>query len=151
MTGTREEGHAFQPDGGDFCTPDAQPDAGVDPAPGSTRSLLEDVEDLLLDARTYFDAELTYQVSRASFVGGSIKRIAVFGIAALVLALFAFCALTIGLIIALTPLVTAWGATAIVVGAMLLVAFLLVRAAAKNWSEMMSVINDKHPDAEEEG
>lgn len=150
MTGTREEGPAIQPDGGEFRTPDAQPDAGVDPAPGSTRSLLEDVEDLLLDARTYFDAELTYQKSRASFVGGSIKRIAVLGIGALVLALFAFGALTIGLIIALTPLVTAWGATAIVVGAMLLVVFLLVRAAASNWSEMMSVINDKHPDEEEE-
>lgn len=149
MTGAREEEPAIQPDSGEFRAPGA-PDDGDDPSPGSTRSLLEDIEDLLVDARTYLDAELSYQKSRASFVGGSIKRIAVFGIGAVVLALFAFGALTIGLIIALTPLVTAWGATAIVVGALLLVVFLLLRAAASHWDEMMSVINDKHPDEEGE-
>lgn len=149
MTGAREEEPAIQPDSGAFRAPGA-PDGGADPSSGSTRSLLEDIEDLLVDARTYLDAELSYQKSRASFVGGSIKRIAVFGIGALVLALFAFGALTIGLIIALTPLVTAWGATAIVVGALLLIVFLLLRAAAGHWSEMMSVINDEHPDEEGE-
>ncbi len=149
MNPEREEGPAILPDSGDIHLPDP-PDGGDEPSPGGTRSMLEDIEDLLLDARTYFDAELSYQKSRASFVGGSIKRIAVFGIGAVVLALFAFGALTVGLIIALTPLVTAWGATAIVVGAMLLLVFLLVRAAAGTWEEMMSVINDKDPGEEEE-
>ncbi len=143
--GAREEEPANQPDSGELCTPSAR-NEGDDPSPGSTRSLLEDVEDLLVDARTYLDAELSYQKSRASFIGGSIKRIAAFGIGAVVLALFAFGALTIGLVIALTPLLTAWGATAIVVGTLLLGVLLLLKAASSHWNEMMSVINDKQPD-----
>ncbi len=143
------EGPASQPGSGNGSEP-GTPDGGDDPSPGATCSLVDDIEDLISDARTYVDAELTYQKSRAAYVGHNLKRMIAFGIAALVLALFAFGALTVGLIIALTPLVTAWGATAIVVGVMLLVVFLLVRGAASSWREMMSAINDKDDGAMQE-
>lgn len=149
MSQERDQDPAVLPDSGDIRLPEP-PDGGDNPSPSAARSLVDDIEDLIGDARTYFDAELTYQKSRASFVGGSIKRIIAFGFGALLLGLFAFGALTVGLIIALTPLVTAWGATAIVVGVMLLAVFLLVRGAAKSWAEMMSVIKDTPADEEDD-
>jgi len=122
--------------------------SGAADAPGAQRSLVDDIEDLVNDARTYFDAELTYQKTRASFVGACIKRAISMGLAALLVATFAVIGLTIGLIIALTPHLTAWGATAVVVGVMLLGAFLLVRGAASAWKQMMAAIQE---DSEEEG
>lgn len=130
-------------------TPVAQPESsGVEEAPETQRSLVDDIEDLVHDARTYFDAELTYQKTRASFVGACIKRALGMGLAALLVATFALIGLTVGLIIALTPLLSAWGATAVVVGVMLLAVLFLVRGAANAWKEMMAAIQE---DAEEEG
>jgi len=126
-----------------------QPDpSGEEDAPEAQRSLVDDIEDLVHDARTYFDAELTYQKTRASFVGTCIKRVIGMGLAALLVATFALIALTVGLIIALTPYLTAWGATAVVAGALLLGVALLARAVAGAWRELMAAI---HEDGEEEG
>jgi hypothetical protein len=108
-----------------------------------TRSLLDDLEDLLFDAGTWLDAELTYQKTRASFVVGSFKRTVLLGAVGAVFAVFAMVGLTVGLIIALTPLVTAWGATAIVAGGLFLAAYLAVRRAGSAWSDMMEAIHEK--------
>jgi hypothetical protein len=107
-----------------------------------SRSVLEDVEELLVDARTWFDAEVTYQKTRAGFVGSSLKFAFAFGIGALIAVLLLLVALTVGLLIALTPLVTAWGATAIVVVSLGLVAILLMRAASNRWRELMGAIRE---------
>ncbi|MCL6251135.1 phage holin family protein [Altererythrobacter sp. KTW20L] len=112
----------------------------------STRSLLDDLEDLLFDARTWLDAELTYQKTRAAFVVGSFKRTILMGAVGAVFALFAMVGLTVGLIIALTPLVTAWGSTAIVAGGLFLAAYLAVRRAGTAWSDMMDAINETGTD-----
>jgi hypothetical protein len=133
----REEAPAVQPDS-----------SGADDAPEAQRTLVDDIEDLVHDARTYFDAELTYQKTRASFVGACIKRAIGMGFAALLAVIFALIGLTVGLIIALTPHLTAWGATTLVVGLLLLLVFILVRSAANAWKDMMAAIQDK---AEEEG
>ena len=106
----------------------------------ASRSLLDDVEALYRDARTYLDAELSYQKTRASFVADRVKTTIVFGVVAGFLAILATIGLTVGLIIALTPLVTAWGATAIVVGVLLLLAYLMVRKASSAWSNMTAVM-----------
>jgi len=98
------------------------------------RSLIDDIEAFIDDGRTYLNAELTYQKTRASFVTNRAGKTAVFGIGAAVLGLLAGIGLTVGLIIALTPLITAWGATAVVVGVLLLGAFLLMRRASSNWT-----------------
>ena len=122
------------------ATPAAS-EAGVPPA-GPPRSLLDDAEDLLVDVRTWAEAELAYQRTRARFVGHSAKRAIALGIAGALFALFALGGLTVGLIIALTPHLTAWGATAVVVVALLVLAFLAVNAAGKAWREGMDAINE---------
>lgn len=115
----------------------------------SQRSLLDDIEALIDDARTYLDAELSYQKTRASFVSDRLKKTVVFGAGAALIVFLALIGLTVGLIIALTPLLTGWGATAVVVGLMLLVAYILVRKAGRNWSSMMGVIQSDDPDADQ--
>lgn len=111
------------------------------------RSLFDDFEALIDDARTYFDAELSYQKSRAGFVANRIKKVVALGAVAAYFAVLATIGLTVGLIIALTPLISAWGATAVVVLALLLIAYLLVRAASKNWKEMMSAMSPPPEDS----
>ena len=107
------------------------------------RSVIDDVEALISDARTYVDAEMSFQKSRVAFIGSSVGRAAAFGAGAAIIALVAAIAIAVGLVIALAPLVTAWGATAIVGGALLLTAYLLVRTAAKTWREMTVTLGEK--------
>ena len=151
MVQMREDGLARSIDPGEPSGTSPYPDSGL-PGPDSTdggaqRSLIEDVEALVDDARTYLDAELTYQKTRASFVSDRLKKTIVFGAAAAVLGLVALIGLTVGLIIALTPLITGWGATAVVVGLELVVVFMLLKRAARNWNSMMGVVRADDPDA----
>lgn len=103
------------------------------------RSLLEDVEALIEDGKTYLEAELAFQKSRAAYVAQGAKGIAAFGALAAGLAVLALIGLTVGLILALTPLITAWGATAVVVGALLIGAGLCVRAALTRWRRIARI------------
>ncbi len=119
-----------------------QAEAHAKSAPQDQRSVIDDIEALIDDARTYFDAELRYQKSRAAFVTDRLKRGIGFVVVSLVLGLLAAVGLTVGLIIALTPLITAWGATAVVVLTLLLIAFLLVRAAAQAFSSVKMAFNE---------
>lgn len=105
--------------------------------------MLDGIEALISDARTYVDAELSYQKSRAAFVGDKVKRTLGYGIAAVLIAFIGILALAIGLIIALAPLVTAWGATAIVAGVILIIAIWLALTAARNWSSMIDALGSK--------
>lgn len=112
---------------------------------GDTRSLVDDLDELLFDATTWFDAELTYQKTRVSFIGASFKRAIAFGVLGGLLAFFALIGLVVGLIIALTPLVTAWGATAIVVGLLLVGAWLAVRGASSAWRDLTEAVREDAP------
>lgn len=95
-------------------------------------SLVDEVAALIDDGKTYAQAELTFQKTRAGIAGKSAAKAAVFGIIAIILLHIAFLALAVGLVIALEPLVTIWGAIGIVVGGLLLCTLLLVWAAARN-------------------
>ncbi|WAT18294.1 phage holin family protein [Aurantiacibacter sp. MUD11] len=108
---------------------------------------MDDIEALFEDVRLYFDAELSYQKSRAGFVANQLKKVIAFGAVAAFFAVLATIGLTVGLIIALTPHLTAWGATAFVVLAWLVVAFLLVRRAGAEWQKVAEVMQSA---AEEE-
>lgn len=127
--------------------PQADP-APADDQPAVTRSLADDLEALYEDARTYIDAELSYQKSRAGFVANKLKLTIAFGAVAAFLAVLATIGLTVGLIIALTPLITAWGATAVVVLGILLIAHLLVRKASKAWNSMMGAMKESEEPAD---
>ena len=138
------------PESGGSAYGDGVPPTGSASGPGdvSDRSLFEDIEDLLVDAKTYLDAEFSYQKTRAGFIGTQFKRVLVFAIAAAFIAILASIGLTVGLIIALVPLITGWGATAVVVGLWLFVAWLLIRKAAGAWGEIQGAI-DANREAED--
>ncbi len=121
-------------DGAEGPERDSPPlDGGVTPLLGEARRLAD-------DARTYASAELAFQLARARVVGFGARNLALYGLFALVFVIFALGALTIGLLIALTPLVTAWGATAIVVGLLGLAALLCLRGAIAGWRRITRAV-----------
>lgn len=111
--------------------PALTPEPPVAPPEGSTgfAALRDEVTALVEDARTYAEAEVAFQKTRAGLAGKHGGRAIVMLVLALVLLHIALIALAVGAVIALAPLVTIWGAIAIVVGVMLLGVALLVRAA----------------------
>ncbi len=106
-------------------------------AAAEDRSLIDDVEVLIEDGKTYLEAELNYQKTRAAFAGGKAKVIALFAVTGLVFAWMALIGLTVGLIIALTPPLSAWGATAVVVLMWLLIAISALSVAASEWRKLV--------------
>lgn len=107
--------------------------AAAPEAPDTTLSgLREDVTALVEDARNYAEAEIAFQKTRAALAGKHGARALVLLVLALVLLNLALIALAVGAVIALAPLVTIWGAIAIVVGVLLAGVVLLVMAAARD-------------------
>ena len=109
---------------------------------GPVRSLLSDIEALIDDAQTWFDAEIGYQKSRVGFLANRAKSLVVLFAGALIFGVMALFALVVGLLLALTPLITAWGATAVVVGALLIGAFLMVRKASGVWHTAQGALDE---------
>lgn len=107
------------------------------------RSLNEDLQQLAQDARAYAEAEFQFQKSRAAYAASATKSIAVFVVAALVLVFFATMALVVGLVIALAPLITTWGSTALVTLALLGAAVFLLLKAKKRFDRMMTVVGEE--------
>lgn len=130
----------------------SSPDAPLDGTDEDhDRSLLDDVHALIEDGKTYLEAELTFQKTRAAFAADRVRVAVVFGAVAVMLGSLALIGLTVGLIIALAPLLTAWGASALVVALLLLGAFLAARAAAKRWNHLMAAIQGLKPVDKEPG
>jgi uncharacterized membrane protein YqjE len=105
------------------------------------RSLVGDVEALFEDGKTYLQAELAFQKTRAAFVADRAKGAFIFGAVAAVFGFLALIGLTVGLIIALTPWLTAWGASALVVFLLMAAAAISLRAASQRWNALMSAID----------
>ncbi len=85
----------------------------------SFTSLRDDINALVDDARTYAEAEVAFQKTRAGLAGKAAARALALLVLAVVLLHIALIALAVGAVIALAPLVTIWGAIAIVVGVLL--------------------------------
>jgi hypothetical protein len=108
-----------------------EPETAAEEPSGFT-ALKDDVTALVDDVRTYAAAEIAFQKTRAGLAGKSAARAALWLLLALVLLNLALIALAVGAVIALAPLVTIWGAIAIVVGVLLAgVAVLVWQAAAE--------------------
>lgn len=90
-------------------------------------SLTKDVLALIEDGKTYAEAELRFQKSRAGFVANRAKGAVAFGFAAFGVLHLALIATTVGVVFALIPLVGAWGATAIVTLVYIALGVLLLR------------------------
>ncbi|MCB2075994.1 MAG: phage holin family protein [Novosphingobium sp.] len=125
---------------------DSEPSTARVSGDARERSLPEDLRELAEDARALAEAEFAYQKSRAAFAGQEAKRIAILGLLAAALVFFALMALTLGLVLALTPMLTAWGATAVVVGGLLLVAAICGILAATRWRNMAVTLSEKDPE-----
>ena len=140
-----EDDRIAPPDRGDGGLPELAepPKAADDDGERELRSLRDDVEALIEDGKTYLETELVYQKTRAAFVADRAKGAVVYGAMAAAFGVLALIGLTVGLIIALTPLLTAWGASALVVGLLLIAAFLAARAASKRWKRLMQAIESK--------
>ena len=88
-------------------------------------SLMEEASALIDNARTYAEAELGFQKTRAAYSGQLVGIALGLVIVALILLHIAFLALAVGLVLAFEPLVTIWGAIGIVFGGLLVVVGLL--------------------------
>ncbi|MDC8753232.1 phage holin family protein [Erythrobacter sp. sf7] len=95
-------------------------------------ALREEIAVLADDARTYAEAEVAFQKTRAAIAGKTAGHAVVLLVLALVLLHIALIALAVGAVIALAPLVSIWGAIAIVVGVMLCGVVLLVLRARRD-------------------
>jgi hypothetical protein len=113
--------------------------------PRFDHSLLDDLDALVTDGKTYLEAELAYQKSRAAFSANRVKWSFVYGAAAFGLLHLALIALAVGAVIALTPLVGPWLATGLVVIALLALAlFFILRLKAK-LGDIRDVFEDRQP------
>jgi hypothetical protein len=129
--------------------PPDMPDTPAEAAAGydddlaqAASTLTEDIAALIDSGRTYAEAELAFQKTRASLVGGNAGKAAAALVLALVLLNIALTALAIGAVLALQPLITIWGAIAVVVGALLLGAGLLVRSARARGRVLAAMFGD---------
>lgn len=108
-------------------------------------SLMADIDALIGDTKTYLEAEVTYQKSRAGFTANRLKWTAVYGAAAFGLLHLALIALTVGVVIALVPLVGPWLATGIVVAGLLGGATVFVLRLRSKLSDIRDVFEGETP------
>ncbi|EJL23230.1 phage holin family protein [Novosphingobium sp. AP12] len=102
-------------------------------------SLAQDLRQLADEARTLAQAEFAFQKSRAAFVGGETKTIALLLVVALVVVFFAVMALVVGTVIALGPVLGPWGAMAVVTVALLAIAVFSALSAKARLKRMMAI------------
>jgi uncharacterized membrane protein YqjE len=114
--------------------------AGMDEA--RNRPLADDLRALASDAVAFAAAEAELQKARAAYAAGSLKSIVLLGALAAVLVLFALVALTVGLVIALTPIIGALGATFAVFGGLLAVALICAWLASGRWKRMVAALSN---------
>ncbi|PZQ54997.1 MAG: phage holin family protein [Novosphingobium pentaromativorans] len=118
--------------------------AALTPAPqDEDLSLVEDVRLLIGEARTFAQAEVAYQKTRAAYVGAQTKAIAVLGLGAVVLVIFAVMALVLGAVIAVGTLIGPWLAMIVVPLAILIVAAIMGISARNRSKKMLALVLDK--------
>ena len=123
--------------------PDAPPPDAADfgDRDGDEPTLTSDIRDLVDDALAAADAELAFQKTRAAYALNSVLGVAVLGGLAAAFALLSLLALTVGLVLALTPILTAFGATAAVIVGYLAIAAVLALIALARWRGMVAEVN----------
>ncbi|QZD95510.1 phage holin family protein [Qipengyuania gelatinilytica] len=89
-------------------------------------SLTDDLFALLEDGKTYAEAEVAYQKSRAGFTANRLKGAIAFGLGAFGVLHLALISFTVGAVIALMPLLGPWGATGVVTLALIIAGVVLL-------------------------
>ncbi len=112
-------------------------------------SLIDDLTSLADDGKTLFEAEIGFQKTRLAFAANRSKTAVLSGLMAIGFLHLALIALVVGAVIGLTPYLTAFGATAAVVGILLAGAFFLllrVRGSAREIGEAFENDADQNND-----
>lgn len=117
--------------------------ADNDDSEARERSLADDLRQLIDDGRALAEAELAWQKSRAAFAGQNARSILLWGALAMVLVVFALLALTLGLVIALTPQLTALGAAGAVFGGLMICALLAWAVASLRWRRVKRALSER--------
>ena len=143
------EGSARVSGGKDAALPEqARKQRALAEAAAEERSLIDDVEVLIEDGKTYLEAELNFQKTRALFVADRAGGALLFAVIGLIFVSMALMALTVGLVIALIPPLGAWGATAVVVIGWLLIAAILLTVARGRLKDVARSFEEEDGDLE---
>ena len=113
-------------------------DDGADRGP----SLTDDILALIDDGKTYAEAEVAFQKSRAGYAANRAAGAVAFGLGAFGVFHLALIAATVGLVIALVPLVGPWIATAIVTLALVVTGLILLRLLKGRIEDIRSAFED---------
>jgi len=105
-------------------------------------SLTDDIVALIDDGKTYLEAEIEFQKSRAEFAFARGRSGAAYGLAAAALLHLALVALVVGAIFALTPMIGAWAATAIVVAMLAAGGIFLALAAKRRFARLAAAYRE---------
>lgn len=128
-------------------SPNDVPHLGTEPEPegglpAEERPFTDDIASLIDSGRNYVEAEIAFQKTRASLAASSGAKAAGALLIALMVFNIALIALAVGLIMALQPLITIWGAIGVVVGTLLVVTLLLVRSASTRGKAISAMFGD---------
>lgn len=102
-------------------------DDGEATRPGG--SLADDLVALIEDGKTFAEAEIAFQKARLAFSAEKGRSAALLWLLAIALIHLALVALVVGAVIALSPILTPLGATALVTAILVLAAIFVVRVA----------------------
>lgn len=117
-------------------------DAVADEVFPEERSLTDDIVALIDDGKTYVEAELQYQKTRAAFALDRGRSGALYGVLSAALLHLALVALVVGVVIALTPMIGAWAATAVVVGLLVIAGIGFALAAKQRFGRLSAAYRE---------
>lgn len=103
--------------------------------PRSGFSLTDDLVAFLDDGKTYLEAEKAFQKSRAVYVAHKGKRGIIYGLIAFAMIHTALIGLVVGGVIALAPILTIWGAMALVSGVLIVAGVIFGRKALAHFKD----------------
>lgn len=125
---------AQQHDGGLVGEDEREPDNGT-----THPSLTDDVSALIEDSKTYVEAEINYQKSRAILLASKGKRGTVLALVSFAFLNSALIALVVGLVLTLAPVLTPAGATALVFGMLLTGAIVFALMARSRFRKLSRI------------
>jgi hypothetical protein len=136
--------------------PNPAPVAGVDPATAGDSAAGDDqqrpgmvaqLRGLYADGREMIDAEIGFQKARVSAAGRQVRTMALLAVVGIILISCALIALVVGTMIALIPLLGAWGAMGTTVAGSLVLAGLCFWLAAGRVSKVSALFaSDPEPE-----
>lgn len=132
--------------GGPLDLPDEHDAVAQEDAHEKQFSLTDNLFALIDDGKTYAEAELRFQKSRAGFIGNRIKYAIAFGLGAFGVLHLALIAATVGLVLALNPVIGPWGATAVVTISLVVIGVLMLRALQAKLNDIRGAFEESGDD-----